>query len=170
MYWRQSRRLGVLIAAAVLSLGMLAPNLAIAADGATNATLRADLDGVQMKLVEVGDHFCNDFDYPVIHCYSSAKALEARVNIASAASSGLYLTAYDYTGFQGSYMYFSQNYTCLACIGWDDRISSFIVRNSQSGNFYTDWFYGGTVYGWCCNQALTGLGSYNNTFSSVYRF
>lgn len=89
---------------------------------------------------------------------------------AVAAGTGVYATVYEYTTFQGSYMHMSQNYTCLACIGWNDRISSFVVLNSQSGNFYTDWFYGGSVYGFCCNQERYSLGGYDNTFSSVYRF
>jgi hypothetical protein len=137
--------------------------------------MSADLDGKPIALVEVGDHYCHDLDFPAIHCFSDPKTLESNTTISArqvsaAAGTGVYATVYEYTGFQGSYMHMSQNYTCLACIGWNDRISSYVAKNSQSGNFYKDWFYGGTVYGFCCNQQLPGLGSFDNTFSSVYRF
>lgn len=48
----------------------------------------------------------------------------------------------------------------LSLIGWDDRISSFQVKNGQSGVFWTDWLYGGTRYTFCCNQLVASLGSW----------
>jgi hypothetical protein len=163
------------LAGALVGLALLGPTFASARQ--VDPALSADLDGKPMALVDVGLHYCHDLDYPIIHCFSQAKALESEMRarnatsgITAAAGTGVYATVYEYTLFQGAYMHMSQNYTCLACIGWNDRISSFVALNSQTGNFYTDWFYGGTVYGFCCNQQLTGLGSFDNTFSSVYRF
>lgn len=173
--WIRALR-GIGLAGALLAFGALGPGTA-SARPLGDPTTYADLDGKPLALVEVGDHYCHDLDFPAIHCFTDPKALESEMESAdsnsgasAAASTGIYVTVYEYTTFQGSYMHMSQNYTCLACIGWNDRISSFAVKNSQSGNFYIDWFYGGTVYGFCCNQELSGLGSYNNTFSSVYRF
>lgn len=179
--WRRAlRALG--FAGALVGFGMLGPSIA-SARPASDPAMHADLDGQPLAVVEVGNHYCHDLDYPAIHCFSDPEALETEMNsgdslagasgfagASAAAGTGVYATVYEYTTFQGSYMHMSQNYTCLACIGWNDRISSFVALNSQSGNFYTDWFYGGTVYGFCCNQQKTGLGSFDNTFSSVYRF
>jgi hypothetical protein len=66
-------------------------------------------------------------------------------------------------------MYFSADYSALALIGWNDRISSFIGQNSGSANFWTDWFFSGSYYSFCCNQQIASLGSYDNSFSSVIR-
>ena len=178
--WRRAlRALG--IGSAIVGIGMLGPSLA-SARPASEPTMYADLDGKPIALVEVGKYYCHDLDFPAIHCFSDPDVLESKMNSGdslaesgfagaiAAAGTGVYATVYEYTTFQGSYMHLSQNYTCLGCIGWNDRISSFVVLNSQSGNFYTDWFYGGTVYGFCCNQQRTGLGSFDNTFSSVYRW
>jgi hypothetical protein len=166
--WQRSLRATGIVSAIVGSL-MLGPSVAVAGSGAEPA-MHADLDGNPIALVDVGKYFCHDFDFPAIHCFSDPKALEARPEVRAATSTGEFVTVYEYTTYQGAYMHMSQNYTVLATIGWNDRISSFVVENSQSGNFYTDWFYGGTVYGWCCNHQLPGLGIYDNTFSSVYRF
>jgi hypothetical protein len=61
-----------------------------------------------------------------------------------------------------------ENYDAVAIIGWNDRVSSFTVRNSASGRFYADWFAGGSPYSFCCNQQVSTLGSWSDTFSSVY--
>ena len=67
-------------------------------------------------------------------------------------------------------MYMSDDYQVLATIGWNDRISSFIVKNSMTGKFWTDWFYGGSYYYFCCNSQVQYLGGYDNTFSSVFHY
>ena len=66
-------------------------------------------------------------------------------------------------------MVVSQDYSMLATIGWNDRISSFIAVNAASGTFYTDWLYGGSTWSFCCNQAAMSIGAFNDTFSSVKR-
>jgi hypothetical protein len=181
--WRRAWR-AVVLASALVGVAMIGPGSAAARAG-SGPTMYADLDGQRIPLVDVGDYYCHDLDFPSIHCFSDPEALEsamgsddyearageyAVVGANAVAGTGVYATVYEYTTYQGSYMHMSQNYTCLACIGWNDRISSYVAKNSQSGNFYTDWFYGGTVYGFCCNQQLPVLGSFDNTFSSVYRF
>jgi hypothetical protein len=80
-----------------------------------------------------------------------------------------YVTIYDLTGYWGAYMHVSEDYTVLATIGWNDRISSYIARNYESGSFYTDWFYSGTQWNFCCNGSVYDLGGFSNTFSSVKR-
>jgi hypothetical protein len=130
--------------------------------------MSADLDGRPMKLADVGNWYCDDFSYPVIHCFSDPTRLQLRDAAILSATALVYVTIYDYTGFAGSFMQVSQDYTVLAGIGWNDRISSFKARNGLTGSFYTDWFYGGTGYYFCCYQQITSLGSYDNTFSSVH--
>lgn len=136
--------------------------------GDSAASMRADLDGKPIALSDVGRHYCEDFTAPAIHCYSTKSALEtAAAPLAAAATN--YVVVFEFTTYAGNYMYMSQDYTVLATIGWNDRISSFMALNSESGHFFTDWFYGATTWGFCCNQQVPGLGAYDNTFSSVHR-
>lgn len=131
--------------------------------------LHADLDGKPLQLAQVGNYYCEDFSYPAIHCYSDSRALEASVSTTLAATSIDYVVIYEFTTFQGAYMYLSQDYSILAFIGWNDRISSFRGINSQSGVFWTDWLYSGTRYAFCCNVWVSSLGVYDNSFSSVFQ-
>lgn len=156
----------------VLFIG-LSPGIAAAGDKPPDG-LHADLDGKPLDLVNVGAYFCQDFDYPRIHCFSSPTALEASVSVtlnaaASSATTVNYVIVYEFTSYQGAYMYMSQNYSLLGLIGWNDRISSFRGLNSQAGVFWTDWLYSGTMFSYCCNTWYGSLGSFDNTFSSVYR-
>ena len=146
------------------------------------AELTADLDGRPIPLKEIGRWYCHDINHPAIHCFANPERLEvsteialtergtaADAGIALAASTVTYLTVYEHSTYQGAYMHMSQNYSLLSLIGWSDRISSFKVRNSQSGSLWTDWLYSGTRYNFCCNQELGYLGNFNDTFSSVFR-
>jgi hypothetical protein len=162
------RRASTLVAG-LLMLSATAPVAAFAGEPG-QSPLRADLDGKPIPLIEVGDWYCHDFDAPVIHCFSSPKALETDVAPILAATSVTYVVVYEFTTFQGAYLYISNDVTVLGTLGWNDRISSFSVRNSMSGRFWTDWFYGGTSYYFCCNQWVGSLGSYDNTFSSVFHY
>jgi hypothetical protein len=165
---RRRFRFGLLAAVAVTISGVPAPPATFA--GSVGAgQLSADLDGEPIQLVEVGNWYCDDFSYPVIHCFRDPAELEARAASIEAVTAVDYVTVYDQTGFAGSYMHMSEDYTVLTLINWNDRISSLKGRNSQSGHFYVDWFFGSSKYGFCCNQQLTSLGSYDNTFSSVHR-
>ena len=131
--------------------------------------LTADLDGVRINLEEVANWYCDDFSYPAIHCFSDPNRLEARTQALAVTAGVTYVTVYDYALYAGSYMHMSEDYTVLATLGWNDRISSFKGRNSEDGHFYVDWFYGGTGYYFCCNQLAGSLGSFDNQFSSVRR-
>jgi hypothetical protein len=168
--------------AVVLGLMLLASATTSAAlAGTPRDQLRADLDGRPIKLADVGRWFCHDFDYPQLHCYSSAGALEQALVDRSAASGGGvtalaaygpndYVTIYSEPSYAGSYAHLSANYDSLVLIGWNDRISSFKARNSQAGKFYSNWFGSGTVRSFCCNTTVPWMTStYDNTFSSVYR-
>jgi hypothetical protein len=141
-------------------------------DGTNGQAVWADLDGRPLDPGRVADFYCHDFDYPAIHCFRDSDQLELSVApaVAAAQAAGVdYVVVFDYTWFQGPYMYISQDYTVLLLIGWNDRISSYMARNWQSGKFWTDWFFSGTSYQFCCNQQAASLGSFNNTFSSVHR-
>jgi hypothetical protein len=129
----------------------------------------ASLDGKPIPLREVGDWYCDDLSFPLIRCFSEAADLEAAVSTLLAQQAVVYVTVYDYPTYSGSYMHVSQDYNILALIGWNDRISSFRGRNYESGVFFTDWFYSGVQYGFCCNQQASTLGSFDNTFSSIHR-
>jgi hypothetical protein len=164
---RRAHVTGVLALVCLIALG--GPSVAIAAQGVgAGATLSADLDGKPIALAQVGRYYCDDFAFPAIHCFSTAADLETSAAVTLSATSVTYVTLYDYPFFAGSYMYISQDYTALVTIGWNDRASSFIVKNGEAGHFYTNWFYGGTGYYFCCNQQVAALGSYDNTFSSVH--
>lgn len=162
------------VAIGLLVLTMSAPSAFAATPVATAAqevALTADLDGVPIPLVAVGKFYCNDFDYPAIHCFRSADALTEWLQVdrlLETVSGTDYVQWWDQTYYGGAWMIASQDYDFLSLIGWNDRISSFKGRNLQTGMFATDWFAGGTWYTFCCNQQLPTLGSYNNTFSSVY--
>lgn len=159
----------VVSVATALALGAAGPARVTAATP-KDTTLSADLDGKPLKLSDVGRWYCDDFDYPVIHCFSDPTRANARLpgNALTLASGVTYVTVYEFTGYQGAFMHMSENYSILALIGWNDRISSFAVSNSMSGAFWTDWLYGGTRYNFCCNQEVSSLGGYNDTFSSVF--
>lgn len=131
----------------------------------------ADLEGIPIPLTAVGKFHCNDLDFPAIHCFRSVTDLSASVEVdgsLSLLSAADYVQIYQDAAFQGPSMVVSQNYPVLAAIGWNDRISSFKGRNSHTGTFFTDWFAGGTPYAFCCNQQVSSLGGFNDTFSSIY--
>jgi hypothetical protein len=153
--------------AAVLSV-VLIPGQTRAASN-TDKGVTATLDGRPLKLAEVANWYCDDFSYPTITCFSDPQSLNTRDAAVLSTTSLEYVTIYDFTGFTGSFMQVSQDYTVLATIGWNDRVSSFKARNSLDGHFFTDWFYGGTGYYFCCNQNVQSLGSFDNTFSSVHQ-
>lgn len=155
----------------------------MAAKASGQDALSADLDGKPLALDQVGNWYCHDFDYPVIHCFSDSAQLQdssltaqtgiraraaARGDFTTALAGVTYVTIYEYPTYQGAFMQMSEDYGLLSLIGWNDRISSFKVRNSLSGAFWTDWLYSGTRYNFCCNQTVGSLGSYDDTFSSVF--
>jgi hypothetical protein len=153
----------------VLSLtfiGLANPRAVQAADPGPEVS--ATLDGRPIPLEDVGRYYCDDFSYPEIRCSNGRLVLESRALLAALAGV-TYVSIYDLTNYGGAYMHVSQDYSALSLIGWNDRISSFKGRNSETGTFYVDWFYGGAWWTFCCNQQTSNLGTYSNTFSSILR-
>ncbi len=161
-----------------LAVGLMATGLLTVTAFAQPATtiaagpdqeLTATLDGKPIPLADVGKYNCDDFAYPEIRCWSSRAIADAQATLVTLLTSIDYVTIYDFTNFGGASMNVSQDYATLATIGWNDRISSFRGRNSETGMFWTDWFYSGTWYAFCCNTSVANLNGFNNTFSSIER-
>jgi hypothetical protein len=163
------RRLAVgLMATGLLTVTAFAqPALTVAAD--PDQELTATLDGKPIPLEDVGKYNCDDFAYPEIQCWSSKVIADSRATVVTLLTSIDYVTIYDYTNYAGASMNVSQDYSALVTIGWNDKISSFRARNSETGTFWTDWFYTGTSFSFCCNTAVANLNAFNNTFSSIIR-
>ncbi len=159
-------RFSVPLVIACLLMGAAAPVSGRVAE--EQVALTADLDGKPMPLVDVGKWYCHDFDYPAIHCFSDPKDVMGSPDVALAATGVVYVTVYEFTTYQGGFMHMSENYSMLSLLGWNDRISSFQVKNSMSGSFWGDWLYTGLRYNFCCNQGVGSLGTLNDTFSSVF--
>jgi hypothetical protein len=165
----RARALAVgLMAVSALSIaGVAAPRPVMAGD--SDQELTATLDGKPIPVEDVGKYNCDDFDYPHITCSSSRVVADTRATLVTLLTSIDYVTIYDLSNYGGASMNISADYATLSTIGWNDRISSFKARNSETGTFWTDWFYGGTFYAFCCNTQVANLGSYSNTFSSIQR-
>lgn len=134
--------------------------------------IRAVLDGQRIPIDRISQYYCHDLERPLIRCFSSAAELEAShaANRAALAASVIYVTVYDLPSYAGSFMQISSDYDVLALVGWNDRISSYKARNSETGSFYTDWYHAGTADHFCCNESVPILGGgFNDAFSSVYR-
>lgn len=158
-----------LIIAGVALLLVIGPAPISAGQRGGNGTdMTADLDGLPIKLAEVGRWYCDDFDFPAIHCYSHAEDEQRAPGFLAAATSAPFVTVYEFTTYQGAYMHMSQDYSMLGLIGWNDRISSLVIHNSPGAVFWTDWLYFGTRYPVCCYAQLGSLGSFDNAFSSVF--
>jgi len=142
---------------------------------ATAPEVVVTLEGRPITVAEVADHYCHDLEFPVIRCFRKVADRDASASVeigpiqVAVATGVVYVTIYDSASFAGSSFLVSQDYDALAVIGWNDRVGSFKGRNSESGRFHVDWFHGGSSWNFCCNQQTANLGSYNNTFSSVYR-
>lgn len=139
-------------------------------------TITADLDGRAISPAWAGEYYCHDLDFPRIHCFRTQSALDTAVSALGIGplafqpqTSGVtYVRIFVDEGFSGASAYLSQDYTNLGTIGWNDKITSFIVVNSQSGRFYTDSYYTGTNYFFCCNSWVANVGeTFNDKFSSV---
>ena len=165
------RALGAVVLAASACIGgPLAPPATAADLGSADAgaAVVAYLDGKPIALKLVANYDCDDFSYPVIECSSQAATVQSRAMLALL-SGAEYVTVWDQPNFGGGSMSISQDYASLLTIGWNDRISSFKARNSETGRFTVDWFFGGSSWPFCCNSQLSSLGAYDNTFSAVQR-
>jgi hypothetical protein len=162
------RRTRAVLVGLLLALAVSSPARAAAPEKIT-----ATLDGRPIPVSEIAEHDCHDLDFPIIRCFTDASDRDASLSlhgsVSIAATAGVtYVTVWDGT-YSGASISLSQDYDTLVTIGWNDRISSFKGRNSETGRFYVDWFHGGASYNFCCNQQVGSLGSLNNTFTSVYR-
>ncbi len=161
------------LAVGLMVMGLLAittfalPSSASAAD--PDPELTATLDGKPIPVEDVGKYNCDDFSYPEIRCWSTRVLADARATLVTVLTSIDYVTIFDFTNFGGASMNVSQDYSTLATIGWNDRISSFKGKNNETGSFFTDWFYGGTSFSFCCNTSVGNLNGFSNTFSSIIR-
>jgi hypothetical protein len=165
MIRRRSALVPMLVAA------LLFPSAAFSAE--PSAQVSADLAGKPIPLVDVSGYHCHDLDYPRIHCFQTASevslALEPVLGLLGVTATS-YVQVFEHNWYGGGSMTISQDYTVLATIGWNDRISSFRALNSETGSFYWDWFYGGSMpYNFCCNQNVPTLGTWNDNVSSVHR-
>lgn len=156
---------------------LVAIGLALSAMPAATGTvfagesIRAVLDGQRISIDSISQYYCHDLERPLIRCFSSAAELEAsHAGNRILAAAVIYVTVYDSPSYAGSFMQISSDYDALATVGWNDRISSYKARNSETGSFYTDWFHAGTADHFCCNESVPILGGgFNDAFSSVYR-
>ena len=164
---------------ASLLLGLVISQSLPEGANADSAIFVADLEGTPIPATSVGDYYCHDFDYPFVHCFATAVRLEKVVEgvlgpssdpsvLGAAAVS--YVKIYDYASYAGSLAYISQTYGNLGDIGWNDRISSYIALNRETGAFYTDSWYSGSIDYFCCNQGVASLSStFDNRITSVKR-
>lgn len=163
----------------VALVSTLAPSTSSAASSVESALI-ADLEGVPIAATSVSSYFCHDFDHPLIHCFRTADRLEgdvaARTGGAPFALGQTTITAvayvriYDLSSYAGAYATLSADYTHLSSIGWANRISSYKGLNSESGAFYTNTTYSGSLDQFCCNQAVPTLSStFDNQIDSVRR-
>ncbi len=134
----------------------------------------ATLDGRAIPVSQIGLYSCHDLEFPAIRCFRQPRdrnlALATSAGQLQVAAAGVvYVTVFDQALYGGSSMSISQNYDTLATIGWNDRVSSFKAKNSESGRLYVDWLHGGSGWNFCCNQSTGNLSTYDNSFSSVYR-
>jgi hypothetical protein len=150
----------VALAALTFTVSVRAPGPTLAID-VGDVILTATLDGLPIDPRLAGDHFCHDFAYPEIRCFRSAARLEAALDgqaggegTKAMAAEVRYMTIYDYMSFAGGYAYVSQDYDGLWAIGWNDKISSYRVHNSQSGQMFTDWYASGAIRNFCCNSQV----------------
>jgi hypothetical protein len=164
------RALAAFVLAASAALGAGHRPAAALDSGAVDltVTVTAFLDGKPLAIRLVANYYCDDLAFPVIQCSTQPATIAARASLYLL--SGVdYVTIYDQAGFNGPYMNLSQDYATLLTIGWNDRISSFRAKNSETGRFTVDWLFSGSSWPFCCNSQLSTLGGYDNSFSSVER-
>jgi hypothetical protein len=160
----------------LVAIALVPPAHAAAAEKPVDVT--ADLGGQAIALGSVAGFHCHDLDYPRIHCFETARARDAALELeAGAGSPGplgatavSYVVVFEHASYGGASLVVSGDYSSLAFIGWNDRISSFKAQNGETGSFWWDWLYGGgTPYTFCCNQNISSLGIWNDNISSILR-
>jgi hypothetical protein len=174
---RIGRTAGILtVALAIAMAGVYAPS----ARATGGPVIEADLGGRSIPAVDVGRYHCDDIDFPRIHCYVTAAALEQAVarRLVAARPAGpgdlatapavTYVRIYADVNYAGASAYLSVAYDDLSVIGWNDRISSFKGQAGNGGTFFEHIYGGGFAYGFNANQNVSYVGdAYNDRFSSV---
>lgn len=166
----------VLATAAAFALMVITTAPANAGEGGVSA----DLEGRPLKVAEIANYHCHDFDYPRIRCFATTSRLEDAVAERVGASSdaaelevttfatGFAVRAYENATYNGASIYLSQPYNDLSSIGWNDRISSYKVMSTTGGEFHTDSYHRGTLDSFCCSETVPYVGdALNDKFSSV---
>ena len=148
----------------------------VQANSGVVAVVHADLDGQPILVSDIPGYFCHDRDFPAIHCFWTARALEASITARSsgpaieAAAGSDYVVVYAALMCSGTYMYISQNYDTLFTVAWNDRIRSYRGLNGASGVFWTDWYATGDDLPFCCNVLDPSLpAAFDKAITSVYR-
>lgn len=173
--WK-SRHPGWLVVLGLLALGLAAP--VQAAD-----RVRATLEGKPISLDVARTLSCSDVDYPVLTCYRTAAELEAAMAASAASASSLdlslsgaaaaatstgYVVVFEHGQYAGSAMAYTQNYSCLCTIGWNDKISSF-KSYGASGKFWENAPGGGFIYYFGPTTWVAYVGDqFNDRFSAFY--
>jgi len=117
------RTAGVLASVAMLTLlSATAVFFGASQTGVTPTTLTADVDGIPIAVAQIPTFHCHDFDFPRIHCFRSARALEGAKAAQSAAltalspsfAAGDYVTLFDGQVYTGGAIDLSQSYDALS--------------------------------------------------------
>lgn len=160
------------VAVAALSLGLAPAAVEAGADvDNRNPGITVDLDGSkEIRPADISRFYCHDFEFPRIQCFTTPELLEASSGSGQEMlmAGVTFVTVYEHSTYAGAYMHVSGDYDTLFWIGWNDRISSFKAKNGLSGYFAVDWYGAGSTWAFCCNHSVSNLGSYNDTFTSVY--
>jgi hypothetical protein len=164
----------VIVGAAVVAMLALAPGTGTAGDG-----IRAVLDGQPISLEQASRLSCHDFDYPVLTCFATSKAMMAaaaelaRAGTSSSAretslaTSG-YIVVFENGAYSGAARAIFGDYAYLGDIGWNDRISS-LKSYGATGHFSEHAPAGGLLYFVSPTLRSSYVGDlYNDKFSAVY--
>jgi hypothetical protein len=82
---------------------------------------------------------------------------------------GYFYQGAEFTGEQVIHKCYGTNYSNLGLIGWNDRVGSFELSHSSSGQgiiFYWDINYGGASWKVCGNTSRPDLGTWYGEISS----
>jgi hypothetical protein len=173
-----SRRLSRAIAAALFLAIATAPS-GIAYAASPGQALLATLDGGQVPLAVAAQYHCHDLIAGQLTCFSNPEQRDEAVALlgpqgSTAAGETMplspngYVVAYVDASYRGGSVVLSHDYDNLGDIGWNDRISSYLVYTTMQGTFSTDAYQNGSHQSFCCLLPVAYVGDFfNDRFSSV---